>query len=211
LQGIDDNIFLPTFIEGYNQRFAVAPRCDNAHRPLLRTSAERAAIMTRHHSRKLSKNLTFQFKNTEYQLQGYGNGYRLRGASITVCETFAGDVMLLHEGKTLTYRQRQKGQRPIPIEDEKTIAARIDQIKQQQQQKRQWKPSIDQPWKRQLKALPTGDSSLSGGHFCFGLTLQYEMSLKKSGVVLSPEDEKALYSRKTGIEPLIGHIKRGGQ
>jgi hypothetical protein len=170
LQGIDNiadaNAFLPIFIQDYNQRFAVAPRCDdNAHRPLLHTSAEMDIIMTRHHSRKLSKNLTFQFKNTEYQLQGYGNGYRLRGASITVCEPFAGDVTLLHEGKTLTYRQLQKGQRPIPIEDEKTIAARIDQIKQQQQQKPQWKPSIDHPWKRQLKAASTENPSLSGGHF----------------------------------------------
>jgi hypothetical protein len=170
LQGIDNiadaNAFLPTFIQDYNQRFAVAPRCDdNAHRPLLHTSAEMDIIMTRHHSRKLSKNLTFQFKNTEYQLQGYGNGYRLRGASITVCEPFAGDVTLLHEGKTLTYRQLQKGQRPIPIEDEKTIAARIDQIKQQQQQKPQWKPSIDHPWKRQLKVASTENSSLAGGHF----------------------------------------------
>jgi hypothetical protein len=170
LQGIDNiadaNAFLPAFIEDYNQRFSVAPHCDdNAHRPLLHTSAEMAIIMTRHHSRKLSKNLTFQFSNTEYQLQGYGNGYRLRGASITVCETFAGDVTLLHEGKTLTYRQLQKGQRPIPIEDEKTIAARIDQIKQQQQQKPQWKPSIDHPWKKQLKAASTDNSPLSGGHF----------------------------------------------
>ena len=155
LQGIDNiadaNTFLPTFIADYNRRFAVAPQCeDNAHRPLRHSAEEIALILSLHHSRKLSKNLTLQFKNTEYQLQGYGNGYRLRGANVTVCEPFVGDVTLLHEGKTLAYRQLQKGQRPIPIDDEKTLAARVDEIKQQQL-KPQWKLSIDHPWKKQLK------------------------------------------------------------
>lgn len=154
IDNIDDaNAFLPRFIEDYNSRFAVAPRSqENAHRPLLHTTAEMALIFSLHHTRKLSKNLTCQFQNIQYQLQGYGNGYRLRGTTITVCESFTGEITLLHQGKSLAYQQLQQGQRPVPIEDEKTIAARVDQIKQQQQQKPQWKPSIDHPWKSQLKA-----------------------------------------------------------
>lgn len=154
IDNIDDaNAFLPDFIEDYNSRFAVAPRCqENAHRPLLHATEELALIFSLHHIRKLSKNLTCQFQNTQYQLQGYGNGYRLRGAAITLCESFTGEITLLHQGKSLTYQPLQQGQQPVPIEDEKTIAARVDQIKQQQQQKPQWKPSIDHPWKKQLKA-----------------------------------------------------------
>ena len=90
--------------------------------------------------------------NIQYQLQGYGNGYRLRGASITACEAFDGSVTLLHKGKALAYRRLQQGQRPIPIDDEKTLSARVDQVKEQQRKKPRWKPAIDHPWKRGLKA-----------------------------------------------------------
>jgi hypothetical protein len=94
----------------------VALQCDdNTHRPLLHAAEEMAVIMTRHHARKLSKNLAFQFKNTEYQLQGYGNGYRLLGVTISICEPFTGDVTLLHEGKTLAYRQIAKGNDLSPL------------------------------------------------------------------------------------------------
>ena len=41
--------------------------------------------------------------------------------------------------------------------------------------------------------------------------MQPPCTVKKIGVVLSPEDEEALYNRRSGIEPLIGHIKQGGQ
>ena len=110
-----------------------------------------ALIFSLHHTRKLSKNLTCQFQNTQYQLQGYGNGYRLRGTTITVCESFTGHITLLYKGKVLNYRQLQQGQAPIPIDDEKTISSRIDLIKQQQQKRPYYKPPIDHPWKQQLK------------------------------------------------------------
>lgn len=157
LQGINTieeaNAFLPQFMEDYNQRFAVEPRSDeNAHRPLLHTEEELALIFSLHHTRKLSKNLSCQFQNTEYQLQGYGNGYRLRGAQVTLCQSFTGDVTILYQGKVLTYQRFSQGRRPTPIDDEKTVGARVDQIKQQQQQQKpQWKPAVDHPWKRAFK------------------------------------------------------------
>lgn len=156
LQGIntieDANAFLPRFMADYNRRFAVTPRCqEDAHRPVLHTADELALLFSLHYTRKLSKNLTCQFQNTQYQLQGCGNGYRLRGASITVCRSFSGDITLFHKGKIMAYQQLQQGQSPIPIEDEKTLSARIDTIKKQQQQRPRYKPSIDHPWKRKLK------------------------------------------------------------
>ena len=49
-------------------------------------------ILSLYHQRKLTKNLTIQFRNTEYQLTSYGKGYRLRGATITICQNFNGSV-----------------------------------------------------------------------------------------------------------------------
>ena len=74
-------------MEDYNLRFAVTPQNpDNAHRTVLHSKEELQLILSLHHQRKLSKNLTLSFRNTEYQLTGYGKGYRLRGATITLCE-----------------------------------------------------------------------------------------------------------------------------
>jgi gas vesicle protein len=41
--------------------------------------------------------------------------------------------------------------------------------------------------------------------------IQKPSSVKKNTAALSSEDEEALYNRRSGIEPLIGHIKQGGQ
>ena len=70
------------------------------HRAVLHDKAVRRAhraeelklILSLHHPRKLSKNLTIQFRNTEYQLTGDGKGFSLRGATITICQGFNGSV-----------------------------------------------------------------------------------------------------------------------
>ncbi len=108
MRGISDietaNAFLPEFIQACNQRFAVSPQNPtDAHRALLHSTEELALILCLHHTRTLSKNLTFQFKNREYQLQGQDKGYRLRGARVTLCEAFDGTVTVLHAGHTLDY------------------------------------------------------------------------------------------------------------
>ena len=82
LRNMDDmecaNAFLPEFIESYNRRFAVPPQnATDAHREVLHSRPELDLIFSLHHTRKLSKNLAFQFKNREYQLQRQGQGYRL--------------------------------------------------------------------------------------------------------------------------------------
>ena len=102
LSGIDGmeegNAFLPSFMADYNRRFAVAPKsAQDAHRAVLHDAGELDLILRRHETRKLSKNLTFQYLNREYQLTGQGKGYRLRGASVTVCDAFGGEASVLCE------------------------------------------------------------------------------------------------------------------
>lgn len=152
LQEIDTidqaNRFLPTFIEDYNKRFAVEPQhADDAHREVLHSPEELDLILCLHHTRKLSKNLSLQFCNTEYQLQNYGKGYRLRGATVTVCEAFDGSVTLLNKGHTLSYRKLQQGEVPIPVVDEKSVHAQVELANQKQHQNPTWKPAPDHPWR----------------------------------------------------------------
>jgi len=164
LRGISDletaNAFLPEFIQAYNQRFAVSPQHPtDAHRPLLHSPEELALILCLHHTRTLSRNLTFQFKNREYQLQGQGKGYRLRGARITLCEAFDGSVTVMHKGHVLHYRILAQGEPPVPLDDEKSVHHTIDQAKARQQAKPGWKPPADHPWRRPLAGKSTPTSS----------------------------------------------------
>ncbi len=159
LKGISDietaNAFLPEFIQAYNRRFAVPPQNPtDAHRPLLHNTEELALILCPHHTRTLSKNLTFQFKNREYQLQGQGKGYRLRGARVTLCEAFDGTVTVLHAGHILDYRILASGEPPVPLDDEKSVHHTVDQAKAKQQASPKWKPPADHPWRRS----PIGDA-----------------------------------------------------
>ncbi len=153
LQGICNrdtaNAFLPAFIETYNQRFAVAPQsAHDTHRPVLHTPSELALILCPQHIRTLSKNLTCQFQNREYQIQTQGPGYTLRKATITVCEAFDKTVTLLYKGRSLPYRILQQGEPPTPLADEKRVRSVVHQAKINQKQRPRWKPAPDHPWRR---------------------------------------------------------------
>ena len=153
LQGIHDidtaNAFLATFIEHYNRRFAVSPQNPHdAHRPVVHTPRELALVLCLHHTRILSKNLTLQFQNREYQIQHRGAGYSMRNSKVTVCEAFGGGVTILYKGRVLPYQMLAEGEPPIPLDDEKSVHATIQRAKEAQLKKPAYKPPLDHPWKR---------------------------------------------------------------
>ena len=126
LRGICDmeagNAYLGEFMADFNRRFAVAPRNPaEAHREVLRDAAELDLILSEHHTRKLTKNLTMRFECREYQVTGRGKGYRLRGAAVTVCKAYDGSVTVLREGHELPVRLLAEGAEAVPVEDEKTV------------------------------------------------------------------------------------------
>ncbi len=143
------NAWLPTFMARYNQRFATAPQSPvDSHRAVLHDAEEINQILALHHTRTLSKNLTLQFCNREYQIQHAGKGYRLRGAKVTVCEHASGQVTLLHQGRSLAYRLLAQGEPPAPLDDEKSVHQSVEQAKAAQQQRPAYKPPADHPWRR---------------------------------------------------------------
>lgn len=157
LQGIDSieeaNHFLPQFISDYNKRFSVAPRSsENTHREVLHNEQELRLILSLHHTRKLSKNLCLQFHNSQYQLQGYGNGYRLRGSMVTICEMFNGDVVILHQGQELAYKKLQQGEPAVTIADEKTVRDHVSLTIIKQHSSPKWKPPVDHPWRNHINS-----------------------------------------------------------
>lgn len=156
LRGIDEmesaNAFLPTFMADYNARFAVEPASPlDAHRAVLHSEAELDLIFCLHATRKISRNLTFQYARREYQLTVPTPAYGLRGAAVTVCEGFDGTVTVLRGGRVLPYRVLAQGEAPIPLHDEKSVHAAIDRAKARQRARPRYKPSVDHPWNRMAR------------------------------------------------------------
>ena len=155
------NAFLEQYMEKHNRKFAVKPADDSdAHRLVLHNEQELGLIFSIHHKRKLSKNLSLQYNNTVYQLKIKGIGYAMRGAMVTVCETFEGKVTLLYNGKEQQYETCKRGERPHPVADGKTINQAVDQaiIKQ----KKAHKPKLDHPWRKRLIPVKQNRTLLSG-------------------------------------------------
>lgn len=164
LRGIDDieraNAYLPEFMDDFNRRFAVAPSSkEDAHRPLTHRPRELDRLLSEQEERTLSKNLTVQYRNVAYQLRHHGPGYHLRGAKVTVCALAGGEVVLLREGRELSYTTYRQGKRPPPLEDEKTVNERVDTALAKQQPKTA-KPAPDHPWRQAaVRAAARAESS----------------------------------------------------
>jgi transposase len=107
----DANRFLPHFIKWHNKRFGKPPHhSEDAHRGTEEYNLEE--ILTYKTQRKLSKELSMQYNNELYQIQG--TSHRLRGAYVDVIES-RGKVKIIHRGSELKYKtwKEENYQKPI--------------------------------------------------------------------------------------------------
>ena len=145
------NAFLPTFIKDFNSRFAVVPKDpNNAHRELL-PEDDLNRIFIIKENRTLTKNLTFQHKNTIYQVQTNRETYVLRKARIVIHEFKDESIEAFYKGKKLllkTYSQQQKQMGEV---DSKQLNALLDELVRISDGKKKYKPSKKHPWKRHAK------------------------------------------------------------
>lgn len=143
------NAFLPRFMESYNQKFAVQPALpQDAHRCVQHTGEELERVLSIQQTRKLSKNLTFQFENRLYQLDLNRPGYTLRGAHITVCKSPKGNVSLVYKNRNLPFTCWEHGELPPALADDKELNGCVEQAKQRQSPRTSWRPAADHPWKQ---------------------------------------------------------------
>ena len=136
------NAWLPEFMEDYNRRFATVPRSNlNFHTPLT-ASDNLDFILCRKVSRTLSKNLTFQYHKTIYQIRLDRPSYTMRNAPVTVLENTHGDISVIYKNHLLPfeiYYQQAKQAEVVPsksIDHELINASKAHN------------PSPDHPWRK---------------------------------------------------------------
>ena len=145
------NALLPRFIAHYNARFGKAPRCpDDAHQGLKISPEHLLWITSEQHARTLSKSLSCQYRGRQYLIQTAGApAYHLRGARITVCDDGPDQsVVLLYQGKPLSYRPFARHDLPPRIADDKTLDDMVEQAKRKPAKAPPAPPPAHHPWRK---------------------------------------------------------------
>jgi homeodomain-containing protein len=121
--------FAPGFIARWNARFAVPPRDEeDAHRPWTGSITDLEEALARREERVLSKALTFSAGGTRYAVQTTGPGTALRGARVTLLHLPDGAMRVRYKDRDLACTPFKSLPRPRPVEDEKTLDARLDAV-----------------------------------------------------------------------------------
>lgn len=111
------NLWLPEFMKDYNNRFATTPRSElDFHTPLSETD-NLDLILCRKETRTLSKNLTFQYRKTIYQIHVDRPTYAMRNTVVTVLEKPNHEVIVRYKNQSINfdvYYQQQKQANVVP-------------------------------------------------------------------------------------------------
>jgi transposase len=156
------NVWLPTYIADYNQRFAVEPKeGQNAHLPYQDTVDELSGILSVHVKKKLSKNLSFQHEGQLIQVQTAGNGLALREANVTLRQHFDGHQDLFWRKRKMAFTVMKKARRQAAEADGKTVNARVEMaLAKRIKSNRGHKPAANHPWRN----APFGKSATDGNN-----------------------------------------------
>ena len=148
------NAYAPEFREDFNRRFAVVPASEHdAHRPLV-AQENLARIFTLQETRTLSKNLTFQYYRTVYQITTSRPSYALRHAKVLVCESADGSVRVEYKGRPLACQPYVEQAHQATIVSSKQVDAAVAAAAEQGES-RPRQPNIpgpDHPWRRAGRA-----------------------------------------------------------
>jgi hypothetical protein len=118
------NEYLPTFIEEYNQKFGKEPRSgEDAHRPL-RECDDIERIFAHRSTRKVGKDLSFQYEGTFYQITP-NLPNRFSHVRVNILKRPGRPILIEADGKEYSYtRWEREGQHEKPrILDSKELEA----------------------------------------------------------------------------------------
>ncbi len=140
LAGIKDyqqaNAFLTEYLPTYNRKFAVQPANPvDGHEPL-RPENDLELIFTRRVTRKLSKDLQFQYERVIYQIETNRPAYALQGREVTVCVSQSGKVVVLLDQTALNFKRFIDQPKRNELATPKDIESRTV------------KPAPDHPWRQ---------------------------------------------------------------
>lgn len=142
LEGISSmeagNLYLKRYMKKYNKKFGKEPLDkEDAHRPVV-FSDKLEEIMSIQEKRKLSKELSFQYKGTIYQIKADKPSYRMQYAHITIIDDGSGKIKADYQGQHLPYEKWDE----LPIQGKIVDSKALNWI-----DKKITKPKKRHPWR----------------------------------------------------------------
>lgn len=133
LAGISDmaagQAFLADYMRRHNAMFAVPPRdATDAHRPWDKGARGLEEALAERDERVLSKALTFSAGGAIHCIKTTGAGIALRGARVTTRHFLDGSMDVVYKDRILPHTTVRQLPGTTPIEDDKTLDARVDAI-----------------------------------------------------------------------------------
>ena len=149
LQGItsyhDANAFLPQYIQGFNQQFAVQPRSSlDAHRPL-DPNCHLDLILSWQETRSLSKALQIQFNKTIYQIHSSRPAYALQHRRVLVARDCSGVLSIRLNGELLDFSVFHYQPKQSMVVSSKDLDRKVSHIPRS--------PALDHPWHSYAKKI----------------------------------------------------------
>lgn len=150
------------YIDMYNDQFAKPPKnTEVAHRENFFTDWELELILCEKHHRIVTKSLELSFDNKKIQLDK--TKHRLKGQTITICESFQdGAITLLHDQELLTFRIMETRAKAVEVANDKTLNHHVDKAASASKKCRQkTKPKSNHPWRKEVCHQNTVDNKPS--------------------------------------------------
>lgn len=136
------NRWLPEFMEDYNRRFGIPPRSALDFHTALSPADNLDLILCRKATRTLSKNLTFQYHKTIFQIQVQRPPYAMRNATVTIFENPQGEVTVLYKNKPIAFEVYYQQEKQAEVVPSKSIDFEL------RQSNKSHKPAPDHPWRK---------------------------------------------------------------
>ncbi|WP_244783061.1 ISNCY family transposase [Acinetobacter sp. F-1] len=151
------NVWLPCFIEQFNQKFAkMAFNPKNLHRPIMETAEELDDIFTWREPRRVTNSLTITYDKCVYLLENKEENQILMGKYIEFLEYPDGTVAIEYQGRKINYsifdKLSQLNQREI-VENKRlsSVLAHIQQQHEELEQQNKRSRSQSMPRRRAQK------------------------------------------------------------
>lgn len=165
LEGIssitDANNFVPKYMKKFNKMFSKPPKSSvDMHRKLDK-NIDLSNILCIKETRVVSKNLTFQFNNTIFQIKTKRSAFTLRKTIITILQKYDNSIRILdYKNKPLEYTTI-KLLPSIKTTNSKQLNSKLDDIlikeaKKNYKKRNPWESSFDEFTKDNLFYKPSG-------------------------------------------------------
>lgn len=134
----EGNIFLEEYIAKHNIKFGKkALSKEDAHRPI-KFNEDLEKIFARKISRKLSKNLTFEYQGVLYQINPKEATFGMKHAGVTVINK-GNDIEVLYNAQKLSFKKYYKIEDQAQIVCQKNIEAWLNKKERKTSKKHPWR------------------------------------------------------------------------